>query len=182
MAGFCVAAIEGDYCHRLAEIARACKRRHVGKARLLTAWASAAPFARQENFLAAARSGDWTVLIDEGALTCYLFDNPEVGPTLASRFGTRVVAAFAYCVMGSCGYRVHSAAGTRSVVVDQDGVVEDHGEPIPGEDTTDLHLHDMYSVLDILGLLGLDVEDGVESSTRCAVLQLAPKRVKKPKS
>jgi hypothetical protein len=31
----------------------------------------------------------------------------------------------------------------------------------------------MYSVLDVFALLGLDVADGVEASTRCTVTRLA---------
>ena len=32
--------------------------------------------------------------------------------------------------------------------------MEDAGEPLPGEDTTDLHKHDLYSVLDVLADTG----------------------------
>jgi hypothetical protein len=121
-------------------------------------------------------------LVDDGAFTADLFDQPEVGEALARQYDTRVASAFGCSAIGSCGYRVHSPAGTRSVVVDVDGVVEDEGEPLPGEVTDDIDQHDMYSVLDTLALLELDVEEGVESSTRCAVLRLAPKRGRRPGS
>lgn len=45
----------------------------------------------------------------------------------------------------------------------------------PARDTADLDQHEMYSVLDVLELVGLDVADGVEASARCAVLELAPR-------
>ena len=182
MASFFAAALEGDFRDRLADVVRACGRRPVGEVRLFNDWASVAPLAVRKNHLAAACSGGWTVLVDDGEMTADLFDNPEAGAALSARYVTRVVSAFGQTVAGGCGFRAHTPAGTRSVVVDHDGVVEDEGEPLPGEDTTDLDKHDMYSVLDTLGLLGLDFADGVESSTRCALVRLAPKGRKLPES
>ncbi len=179
MASFFAAALEGDFHDRLAEIAQACGRRPVGTIQSFADWSSVAALAVQKNHLASARSGKWTILVDDGEFTADLFDNTEIGAALAVRYGTRVVCAFGHTVAGSCGYRVHTPAGTRSVVIDQEGVIENDGMPLPGEDTTDLDQHDMYSVLDILGLLGLDIVDGVESSTQCALVQLAPKRGKR---
>ena len=103
-------------------------------------------------------------------------------PALVSRYRTRVVSAFAHSVSGGCGYRVHTPQGVRSVVVLQHEVLEALGDPLPSEDTADLEGHEMYSVLDVLGLIGLDVADGVEASVRCAVLQLAPERAKRSAS
>src|SRR5262249_9802302 len=154
----------------------------VGEVQRFDGWASVAPFASRPNYLAAAVSGNWTVLVDDWEVTAHLFDHPEVAAALAARYGTRVVSAFAHSVTGGRGERDHGAAGTRSVVIDQNRVVEDAGEALPGEDTADLHKHDMYSVLDVLALLGLDVADGVEASRRCAVVQLAPKRGKRSAS
>jgi hypothetical protein len=179
VSSFAAAALEGDFCDRLAEIARACGRRLVGDVQQFDGWGPVAPLASRPNHLAAAVSGNWTVLVDDWEVTAHLFDRPEVATGLAARYGTRVVGAFAHSVTGGCGYRVHTPAGSRAVVIDQDRVVEDAGEPLPGEDTTDLHQHDMYSVLDVLALLGLDVADGVEASTRCAIVRLAPRRGKR---
>lgn len=182
MASFFTAALEGDFRDQLADIVRACGRRPVGEVRLFSDWASVAPLAARKNHLAAACSGGWTVLVDDGEMTADVFDHPAAGAALAARYSTRVVSAFGHTVAGGCGFRVYTPAGARSVVVDQDGVVEDEGEPIPGEDTAHLAKHDMYSVLDTLGLLGLDLADGVESSTRCALVRLAPKRGRSPAS
>jgi hypothetical protein len=181
MASLMTAAIEGDFRDRLPEIARALGRRPLGGVQPFPDWASVASLAAQPNYLGAVCSGAWTVLADDGELTAELFDNPEMGATLASRYSTRVVGAFGFTVTGGCGFRVHSPTGTRSVLVDQHGVVENEGEPIPGEVSTDLDKHDMYSVLDILSLLGLDIADGVERSTQCALVMLAPKRKKRSK-
>jgi hypothetical protein len=179
VASFFTAALEGDFRDRLTDIVRACGRRPVGEVLPFADWGSVAPLVARPNHLGAAVSGRWTVLVDDGEMTADLFDNPEVGAALAARYATRVVCAFAHSVTGGCGYRVHTPAGTRSVVVDESGVVENEGEPLPGEDTADLDKHDMYSVLDVLGLVGLDVADGVEASVQCAALQLAPKRAKR---
>jgi hypothetical protein len=176
MPSFITAALEGDFLDRLPEIVRACGRQPVGEVQRFAAWASAASFARRPNHLAAAISGGWTVLVDNWELTDYLFDHPEACAALARQYRTRVVSAYAQSVSGGCAYRVHNRRGarSRSVAVLQHEVLEDLGKPLPGEDTADLERHDMYSVLDVLGLIGLDVADDVEASPRCAVLQLAP--------
>jgi hypothetical protein len=176
MASFIVAALEGDFLDHLPEIARACRRRPVGEVQYFADWPSAAPLARRPNSLSAAISGAWTVLGDDSELTDYLFGHPKVCAALASRYRTRVVSAFAQSVSACCGYRVHTPRSVRSVAVLQNEVLEDLGDPLPGEDTDDLERHGMYSVLAVLGLIGLDVADGVEASVRCAVLQLAPQQ------
>ena len=58
-------------------------------------------------------------------------------------------------------------------------IMDDQGEPLPGEDTANLDKHWMWSVLDVLKSVGLDVADGVVTSTRCAVVQLAPERAER---
>jgi hypothetical protein len=178
MSSFVTTAFEGDFLERLPELVRDCGRRPVGDVQLFTNWAFAAPFARRKNYLAAALSGAWTVLVDDWELTDYLFEHSEVCTALEARYHIRVASAYAQSVSGCCGYRVYQGRSVRSVVVYQDEVLENLGKPLPGEDTTDLEQHDMYSVLDVLGLIGLDIADGVENSVRCAVLQLAPKRGK----
>ncbi|VTR96502.1 unnamed protein product [Gemmata massiliana] len=177
MPSFVAVALEGDFLERLPEIARACGCEPVGTVQLFTNWTSVAPFARRTDYLTAAISGKWTVLMDDWNVTDYLFDHPEVCADLAKRYRVRVASAFAQSVSGGCGYRVHNRSGARarSVAVLQDEVLENLGKPLPGEDTSDLEQHDMFSVLDVLGLIGLDVADGVEASTRCAMLQLASK-------
>jgi hypothetical protein len=172
-------ALEGDYRDCLAEIARTCGRRPAGKVRLFSDWSSVAPFAARKGYLGAACSGAWTVLVDDWDVTADIFDRPEVGAALASRYHTRVVSAFGHSVIGECGFRVHTPGGTRSVLVTPEGVVEDEGEPIPGEEPVDPEEYNEHSVLGVLELLGLDIADGVESSTRCALLQLATRRSKR---
>ncbi len=178
-AKFVAVALEGDFRDQLAEIARACGRRPVGDVRLFTDWSSVAPFVAQKGYLGAARSGPWTVLVDDWEVTAHIFDNPEIGADLASRYGTRVVSAFGHCVTGDFGFRIHTPSDTRSVLVTQGGVIEDEGVPIPGEEPVDPEEYNEYSVLGTLELLGLDIADGVESSTSCALLQLAKKRGKR---
>ena len=179
MASFSAAALEGDYCENLLEIAKACGRRPVGQVLHFSSWPEVAPLAESPNHLAAALSGGWTVLIDDHYVTAHLFDNPVIGATFAARYGTRFVSAFAYSVTGWCGYRVHTPTGTRSVMLDEFGIVENEGDPLPGEDTSDIDKHEMYSILDLLGTLGLDVGEGVEASTKCAVVRLAAKRIRR---
>jgi hypothetical protein len=178
-AKFVAVALEGDFCDRLAEIARACGARPVGKVRLFTDWNSVAPFAAQKGYLGAACSGGWTVLVDDWELTAYVFDHPRVGAGLALRYRTRVVSAFGHSVTGDCGFRVHWPGGARSVLVTPEGVAENEGGPVPGEEPVDANEYNEYSVLGTLALLGLDIVDGVESSTRCALLRLAKKRGKR---
>ena len=176
MLSFIAAALEGDFLDSLPEIVGACGRRSVGKVQYFTDWATASSLGYCEDHLAAAFSGTWTVLVDDEVVSEYLFDNPTVGAALATRYGTRVVSAFAHSVAGICGYRVHTPTGSRSVVINNGIVEADEGEPLPGEDTANLDKHWMWSVLDVLKLVGLDVADGVVASTRCVVVQLAPKR------
>jgi hypothetical protein len=168
MSSFITAALEGDFLDRLPEIARACGRRPVGKVKRFRCWAATMPFSRRPNHLTAAISGGWTVLVDDWELTDYLFDHAEVCADLAARYRVRLVSAFAQSVSGGCGYRLHNRAGarSRSVAVLQGEVLEDMGKPVPGEDAANLELHDMYSVLEVLELIGLDIADGVEVSTR----------------
>lgn len=176
MSSFIAAALEGDFVDRLPELLQACGRRPVGKVRLFADWASASPFSQRTNYLAVAISGGWTVLLDDWNLTNYLFDTPDVCAALAKRYRTRVVAAFGQSVSGSCGYRVHNRGGarSRSVAVLEGELIEDLGKPLPGEDVADLELHDTFSVLSVLNLIGLDVEEGVESAARSAVIRHAP--------
>jgi hypothetical protein len=174
MAGFMVAALEGDFLDRLPEIVRACRRRPVGEVEYFADRGSAASLARSPNHLVASISGAWTVLGSDEDLTGYLFDHPKVCATLASRYRTRVVSAFAHSVSCACGYRVYAPRCVRSVAVLQHEVLEDLGDPLPGENTANVEDHGMYSVLAVLGLIGLDLADAVESSVRHAVLQLAP--------
>jgi hypothetical protein len=176
---FVAVALEGDFRDQLAEIAQACGRRPVGKVRIFTDWSSVAPFVRQKGYLGAACSANWTVLVDDWELTAYIFDHPEIGETLANQYRTRVVSAFGHSVTGECGYRVHTPGAIRSVLVTAEGVIEEEGEPIPGEDPIDPEEFSEDSVLASLELLGLDIADGVESSTRCALLQLTKKRGKR---
>jgi hypothetical protein len=182
MSSFITAALEGDFLDRLPEIAQVCGRWPVGKVERFTNWASAAPFSCRPNHLAAAISGGWTVLVDDWELTDYLFENPKVCADLTARYRARLVSAFAQSVSGCCGYRLHNRGGarSRSVAVLQGEVLENLGKPLPGEDAANLEQHDMDSVLDVLGLIGLDIADGVEASTRCAVLRLSSKRDERP--
>jgi hypothetical protein len=181
MAGFTTTALEGDFLDRLPEIVRACGRRPVGKVRQFADWTFAKPFADSPSHLAAAVSGAWTVLVDKDEVTDYLCFHPAVCASLASRFRVRLVSAYASSVTGNCLYRVHNRGGARhrSVVVFQGEVVEDMGKRLPGEDADDLDRHGVLSVLDVLALIGLDIQDGVETSTACAVLRLAPERGKR---
>jgi hypothetical protein len=144
---------------------------------LFADWASVSPFVNQKGYVGAARSGGWTVLVDDGSVTGRIFDEVDLGARLADKYATRVVSAYGSSVTGFCGFRVHMPGGIRSVLVDQDGLVEDEGEPIPGEEPVDPETFDEYSVLDTLELLGLDIADGVETSGRCALLQFATEHI-----
>lgn len=182
MAGFYFSAIEGDFCERLGEIARACHGSPRGEVRLFDSWEPVAPFMEQPGYLTAALSGGWTILMEDAGITTGLFDHPEVGAALAVRFGTRVVSAFGSSVNGSCGYRIHGPSGSRGVMIEEHRLTEESGEPFPGETTTDLQDRDMYSVLDELAKLGIDPSDGVGQSKKCALVQLAPVSRRTPKS
>jgi hypothetical protein len=172
VAKFLVVALEGDLLTRLDGLVRACGKEPIGEARLFTDWASVSPFVNQNGYLGAARSGNWTVLVDDGSVTGPIFDDVDLGSRLADEFATRVVSAYGSSVSGFCGFRVHiPGGGLRSVLVDQNGLVADEGEPIPGEEPVDPDTFNEYSVLDTLELLGLDIADGVESASRCALLQ-----------
>jgi hypothetical protein len=105
-------------------------------------------------------------------VTAAIFTDPALGAALAVRYSTRCVIAFYHSVTDAGGFWVHSPDGTRSVLVDQEGVVEE-GKSILGEEPYDLEEFNEYSVLGALELLGLDLLDGVEASTRCALLRLA---------
>jgi hypothetical protein len=177
VSSFIAAALEGDLLDCLPEIARACGRVPVGEVQHFPDWGPVAPLSRRTDYLAAAISGGWTVLVDDWNVTLQLFDHPEVCADLAKRYRVRVVSAFAQSVSGACGYRVHNGTGarSRSVAVLQDQVLEDLGKPLPGENAEHLEEHDVHSVLEVLGLIGLDLADGVEASTRCAVLRLETK-------
>ena len=182
MGRFVVAAMEGDFCDRLADVARACGRRPAGAVQLFAGWPTDPPLPERKDELAAAASGAWTILADEWGVTAELFDKPKLGAALAARFGTRVVAAFADDATGECGYRLYSPDGVRGVLVTPEGVAEDVGVPFHGEGPVDPEANDRESVLDILRRLGIDVEDGFEASTRCAVVRLAPKRGRGPRA
>ena len=173
MAKFLAVALEGDLLDSLDELVRACGKEPIGEVRLFAAWASVSPLVTQKGYLGAARSGDWTVLVDDGSVTGPIFDDVELGARLARRYATRVVSAYGSSVSGFCGYRVHTPGGLRSVLVGQERVVEDEGEPIPGEEPLDPDTFNEYSVPGTLELLGLDIADGVESSGRCALVQFA---------
>ena len=135
MARFVVAALEGDFCDRLADIARECGRRPAGEVRVFAGWAAAPPPADRKDELGAAVSGSWTVLADDWGVTADLFDKPKLGAGLAAKYRTRVVAAFADAATGECGYRLFSPEGVRGVFITPEGVAEDVGEPFPGEGT-----------------------------------------------
>jgi hypothetical protein len=176
---FVAVALEGDFRDQLADIARVCGRRPLGNVRSFAKWKAVAPFIARSGYLGAACSGPWTVLVDDWEVTAQIFDNPGIGEELATRYGTRVVSAFGHSVTGDCGFRVHTPSCTRAVLVTPEGVIEDEGEPIPGEDPVDPEEYNEDSVLAALELLGLDIADGVETSTRCALLRLAKKRGKR---
>jgi hypothetical protein len=182
MGRFVVAAMEGDFCDRLADVARACGRRPAAAAQLFAGWPTDPPLPDRKDELAAAVSGAWTVLVDDWGVTADLFDKPKLGAALAARYGTRVVAAFADDATGECGYRLYSPGSVRGVLVTPEGVAEDVGVPFPGEGPVDPEANDRESVLDTLWLLGVDAEDGFEASTRCAIVRLVPKRGRRPRA
>jgi hypothetical protein len=175
MAKFILVALEGDYCDRLDEIALACGRRLVGNIRFFSDWSSVAPFARQKGYLAAVRSGDWTILMDDWDLTAKIFDAPAAGAAIASTYSTRVVCALGHSVTGDFGFQVHMPGHSRSVLVTADGLLEDEGEPLPGEEPIDPDEFNENDVLNILDSLGVDIADGVETSSQSALLELSPK-------
>ena len=175
MPKFIAVALEGDFCSRLDKIVRACGRQPVGKVRMLGDSSSVAPLVRQPGHIAAVRSGDWTILIDDWDLTSDLFDNPAIGTKIASLYKTRVVSAFGVSTTGDFGYRVHGPDGLRSVLINEQGTVLDEGEPMPGEDPIEPDDFSEESVLSVLDLLGIDIADGVELSTQCALVELSPK-------
>jgi hypothetical protein len=172
-AKFLAVALEGNLLDRLDELVRACGKGPIGEVQFFTEWASVAPFVERKGHLGAARSGGWTCLVDDGSVTGLIFDDVDLGARLAGEYATRVVSAYGNSVSGCCGFRVHTPGGLRSVLVDQDRLVEDEGEPIPGEEPVDPETFNEYSVLDTLELLGLDIADGVESSRQCALVQFA---------
>lgn len=173
VAKFLAVALEGDILDCLDGLVRACGKEPIGKVRFFNEWASVSPFVNQTGYLGAARSGGWTVLADDSSVCGRIFDDVDLGSRLAHQYATRVVSAYGSSVSGFCGFRVHTPGGLRSVLVDQNRLVEDEGDPIPGEEPVDPETFNEYSVLDILELLGLDIADGVESSSRCALLQFA---------
>lgn len=174
MAKFLAVALEGDFCDRLGDIARICGRVPIGEPQFFADWGSVAPLVSEKGYLAAARSGDWTVLVDDGSVTGEIFEDLDfVAAALAEELSTRVVSAYGNSVSGMCGFRVHSPGATRAVLVADGGVVEDEGEPIPGEVPVVFDEYNEYSVLQALKLLGIDIAEGVERCSRSALIQFA---------
>lgn len=169
---FAIVAIEGDFRDLLREIASVCGRQPIGEIEYFKDWAAVASWVDEEDCLVAVCSGGWTIL-PGWDVTVAVFDNPEVGEALVKRFGTRVVTACGHSVSGGCGFRIHSPAGTRSVIKTEEGVVENEGELLPGEEPIEGDAFGLLDVLDTLELLGLDIADGIENSNRCAMLRTA---------
>jgi hypothetical protein len=173
MAKFLIVALEGDVRDRLGEIVRACGKEPRGPVEFFTDWGSVAPYVGQKGYLVAGCSGDWTVLIDDGSVTGAVFDDVSLGEWLATRHATRVASAYGHSVSDVYGFRLHSANGTRAVLVQEEKVIENEGDPVPGEDPEDVAKHNEYSVMDVLGLWGIDIADGVESCSKSALLRFA---------
>ena len=173
-AKFLAAAFEGDFCDRLALIATAFGQKPMGEARVFPTWDSVAPYVADGEYATAAVSGAWTVVLDyEGSIAGAAFRDPDLATAFATRHSTRVVLAYGNSVSGMYGFRVHSPDMSRAVLVDQDEVVEDEGQRLPGEDPVIADEYNEESVLHALSLLGIDLIDGVESASRAALLQLA---------
>jgi hypothetical protein len=171
MLKFLVVALEGDLRDRLGDIVRACGKGPAGAVDFFTDWGSVAPYVGQKGCLVAGCSGDWTVLCDDGSVTGAVFDDVSLGEWLANRHATRVASAYSHSVSLFHGFRLHSATGTRAVLVQGRTVIENEGEPIPGEDPENVAHYNGYTVMDILGLWGIDIADGLESCTKSALLR-----------
>jgi hypothetical protein len=133
-----------------------CGKKPKGTVQLFTNWASVAPYMRQNGSVVAGLSGGWTILCDDGQLTCTIFDDLALGETLAREFKTTVVSAFGDDTACVYGYRVHSSRGTRAVLVDRQ-VEQDFGEGVPGEAAVIAGEYNEENVLEVLRLLGIDI-------------------------
>jgi hypothetical protein len=178
MAKFQVVAIEGDVMNRLPEIVRVCSKKPEGSVKLFGEWGSAASHLRAEpwyvpkNLVVAGIAGGWTVLADDvhiGGITDLLFKNKELGLELARRLKTRVVSAVGNDTSCMYGFRIYCPDHPRYVLV-HETVEENIGEPIPGEPELRFPSYTEDEVLEVLGLLGIDIEEGLEDCTESALI------------
>jgi hypothetical protein len=86
VAKFLAVALEGDHLDSLDGLARVCGKVPIGNVRFFTDWASVSPFVNQKGYLGAARSGGWTVLVDDGSITGPIFDDVDLGARLAQQY------------------------------------------------------------------------------------------------
>jgi len=170
MGRFLIAAIEGEHVHRLDEIVRALGKVPRAPCASFGNWSLAAPYVDEPSSLVAVKSGDWTILCDDTTLTGAIFDSISLGESLAQKLRSRVVSALGDNTACAYGYRVYSFGGTRAVFV-HETIEQNSGKPIPGEPEVSLDDYNEESVLELLQLLGIDIQDGVESSTKAAVIR-----------
>jgi hypothetical protein len=170
MGRFLFAAIEGDHVDCLDEIARALGKVPAIPPQSFQEWSTAAPYVDEPNSLVAVQSGNWTILCDDTTLTGALFDNLSLGESLAKRLRSRVVSALGEDTACAYGYRIYADNCTRAVLV-HEKIEQNSGVPIPGEPEVTLDDYNEESVLEVLQLLGIDIHDGIEFSTKAAVVQ-----------
>src|ERR1700722_8178127 len=167
---FCEAALEGDFRARLANAARLCARQAGGPARELTDWEAVAPLLTQRDQLVAAYNGIWTLLLGGRDVESDLYFRPALGAALARELGTRVVSGYGYTVISSWGLRIHTPAGSRSFVVDQDEVLEHDLQPPFGDGRTEDVPFDLFRVQAILWELGIYTTGGIEKGHQYAAV------------
>ncbi len=170
MPRFRLAAIEGDFCDRLDEIARRCGAQPTGPIQTFSDWASVSSYCDEKGYLVASLSGNWTVLPDEHwTITAILVDT-ALGKSLVELTNSRVVATMAEPGAAMYGFAIYTADGFHANFQTQDGIEEDTGgKPIPEE----LKLDGEYNgndILNVFDLLNLDVVDGVEECQKSALL------------
>jgi hypothetical protein len=171
-----VAAIGGDVLDRLDTVLEVFGQRRSGALRTTQLWDEASAFAYNGkspgNPLAACVAKKWTVLLEpHGYLSGEVFEQEERSQQLARALKARVFATYTHGVTCTYAYRLFDGQQTRSVWVG-DGRVEELGPKIPGEPAIDEESYNEDSLLDVMDLLGLDIQDAVEQAGRYVLLTI----------
>jgi hypothetical protein len=180
MATFLIAAVEGDITGRLDDLVRACGKRPVGPIRFFKDWITLAsrgrplPWYQKENVVFACFTGRWTILSDDsfvGNVTDLIFRDEQLGLALFRHFGSPVVSALGNDTCCMYGFRLYRD-NPRYVLV-HEAVELNVGEPIPGEPPVIFEHYNEEDVLQVLKLLGIDIEEGMQG--RSALVQFEDK-------
>lgn len=177
-------AIEGDVQSKIEGILSPFRKELVGEINTTDSWEETASFlhskspAGSDAPMATCLSRGWTVFLEpNGYLSGDLWDEEEKCHEIANQLQSRLFISHAYGVTCSYGYRLFNGSQTRAVNVDENGI-EDRGPKILGEPPVDEEDYNDESLIEVMELLGFDIDQSVAGAESFSLFRLQQQRFK----